>query len=103
MAKLVTKITLGVDVAKDQLVVCNWQTEKITYLPNQLGEIKAWLKSFHSPLRIAIEPTSHYHMRFVTEAYDSPTYLGDETVDGADRTCRQGDRIRVGDFELREY
>ena len=68
MAKLVTKITLGVDVAKDQLVVCNWQTKEITYLPNQPSEIKAWLKSFHGPLRIAIEPTSHYHMCFVTEA-----------------------------------
>ena len=68
MAKLVTKITLGVDVAKDQLVVCNWQTEEITYLPNQPGEIKDWLKSFHDPLRIAIEPTSHYHMSFVAEA-----------------------------------
>ena len=68
MAKLVTKITLGVDVAKDQLVVCNWQTEEITYLPNQPDEIKVWLKFFHSPLRIAIEPTSHYHMSFVAEA-----------------------------------
>ena len=68
MAKLVTKSTLGVDVAKDQLVVYNWQTEEITYLSNQLGEIKPWLKSFHGPLRIAIEPTSHYHMCFVAEA-----------------------------------
>ena len=68
MAKLVKKITLGVDVAKDQLVVYNWQTEETTYLPNQPSAIKAWLKSFHGPLRIAIEPTSHYHMSFVTEA-----------------------------------
>jgi transposase len=68
VANLVSKITLGVDVAKDQLVVCNWQTEEITYLPNQLGDIKAWLKSFHGPLRIAIEPTSHYHMSCVEEA-----------------------------------
>ena len=67
MAKIVTKITLGVDVAKDQLVVFNWQTEEITNLPNQLGDIKAWLKLFHGPLRIAIEPTSHYHMSFVAE------------------------------------
>jgi transposase len=68
VANLVSKITLGVDVAKDQLVVCNWQTEEITYLPNQPGDIKAWLKSFHGPLRIAIEPTSHYHMSCVEEA-----------------------------------
>ena len=68
MAKLVSKITLGIDVAKDQHVVFNWQTQETTTLPNQRNEIKAWLKSFSDPLQIAIEPTSHYHLMVVDEA-----------------------------------
>jgi len=68
VAKLVTKITLGIDVAKDQHVVFNWQTEATCSVPNQRTEIQAWLKSFHGPVRIAIEPTSHYHMAMVEAA-----------------------------------
>jgi transposase len=68
VAKLVTKITLGIDVAKDQLVVFNWQTEELTTLPNQYSDIRDWLKSFHVPVRIAIEPTSHYHLIVVEQA-----------------------------------
>ena len=69
MAKLVSKITLGIDVAKDQHVVFNWQTQEITELPNQPGEIKAWLESFSAPLQIAVEPTSNYHLEMVDEAH----------------------------------
>jgi transposase len=65
VAKHVTKITLGIDVAKDQLVVYHWQTEETCSVPNQPAEIRSWLKSFHQPLRIAIEPTSHYHTAMV--------------------------------------
>lgn len=68
MAKLVTKITLGIDVAKEQLVVYNWQTEETATLANQRSDIKAWLKMVHGPVRIAIEPTSHYHLIMVDEA-----------------------------------
>lgn len=68
MAKPVTKITLGIDVAKDQHVIYNWQTSQTTTLPNKLSDIKTWLKSFPGPVRIAIEPTSHYHLLMVDEA-----------------------------------
>ncbi len=68
MAKLVNKITLGVDVAKDQHVIYNWQTNQITDLPNELSDIKTWLRSFNGPVQIAIEPTSHYHLVMVEEA-----------------------------------
>ena len=68
MAKPVTKITLGIDVAKDQLVVHNWQTEETTTLANNRCDIKAWLKVIHGPVRIAIEPTSHYHLAMVNAA-----------------------------------
>ena len=68
MANQVAKITLGVDVAKDQHLVFNWQTQQTTRLPNQPGDIKAWLKTLHGPVRMAIEPTSHYHLVMVDEA-----------------------------------
>lgn len=68
MAKTVTKITLGIDVAKDELVIYNWQTNLITKLANKDSDIKVWLKSLYGPVRIAIEPTSHYHLVMVEEA-----------------------------------
>lgn len=69
MAKPVAKITLGIDVAKDQHVVCNWHTEETFSVPNQRSAIKTWLKSFPGPVQIAIEPTSHYHLMVVEEAH----------------------------------
>jgi transposase len=67
MAKLVSKITLGVDVAKDQHVVCNWNTEEIVTVPNQREEIRTMLQSFQGPIQIALEPTSTYHLVFIEE------------------------------------
>ncbi len=69
MSKLVSQITLGVDVSKDELVICAWDTEELTLLPNQGSTIKAWLKSLYGPVRIAIEPTSIYHLEFVEQAH----------------------------------
>lgn len=68
MANQVVKITLGVDVAKDQHLIYNWQTQQNIRLPNQRSDIKAWLKTLHGPVRLAIEPTSHYHLVMVDEA-----------------------------------
>lgn len=68
MAKHVAKITLGIDVAKDECVVCGWETDEILALPNQQGPIEAYLRSFSGPVQIAIEPTSHYHMTWVEAA-----------------------------------
>lgn len=68
MANQVAKITLGIDVAKDQHVIYNWQSQQTTRLPNQRSGIKAWLQSLHGPVRMAIEPTSHYHLVMVDEA-----------------------------------
>ena len=68
MANNVTKITLGIDASKDQHVIYNWQAGQTTKLPNQPADIKVWLKTLHGPVRIAIEPTSHYHLTMVDEA-----------------------------------
>ena len=68
MAKRVSKITLGVDVAKDECVVCDWHTDKILTLTNQKDCLKAWLQSLQGNVQLAIEPTSHYHLIVVEEA-----------------------------------
>ena len=69
MSKLVKQITLGIDVSKDELVICDWDTEELTVLENQDNTIKSWLKSLCGPVRIAIEPTSHYHLEVVEQAH----------------------------------
>lgn len=70
MAKPVDKITLGIDVAKDQLVIFQWDSEELITLTNQPAPIKAWLATLHGPVRIAIEPTSHYHLAVVEAALE---------------------------------
>ena len=69
MSKLVSQITLGIDVSKEELVICDWGTEEISTLENQASAIKSWLKSLYGPARIAIEPTSHYHLEVVEQAH----------------------------------
>ena len=69
MAIAVSKITLGIDVSKDELVVFNWDTEERATLENQPADIKAWLKSMYGPVRIAVEPTSSYHLELVEQAH----------------------------------
>jgi transposase len=68
VANTVKKITLGIDVAKDKHDIHNWQTDEITTLANERGDIKAWLRTLHGPVQVAIEPTSHYHLVMVEEA-----------------------------------
>jgi transposase len=69
VSKLVSQITLGIDVSKEELVICGWDTEEISTLENQASAIKAWLKALYGPARIAIEPTSHYHLEMVEQAH----------------------------------
>lgn len=68
MAKPVTQITLGIDVAKDELVIAEYATGKSTTLANQPSAIRSWLASLHGPVRMALEPTSHYHLVMADQA-----------------------------------
>ena len=69
MAKAVSKITLGVDVSKDELVICDWDTEQITHLANEAADIERYLRGLSGPVRIAIEPTSSYHLALFEQAH----------------------------------
>ncbi len=68
MAKPVDKITLGIDVAKDHLVICQWGVEALITLANQPADIAAWLATLCGPVRLAVEPTSSYHLAVVEAA-----------------------------------
>ena len=77
MAKTVLEITLGVDVSKDELVICDWQSEQIIHLANEAAEISQYLNALYGPVRLAIEPTSSYHLALVEQAHalDHTVYL----------------------------
>lgn len=68
MAKRVEQVTVGIDVSKAQLAVYHWERAEREEVANQREVVRAWLKGLHGPVRIAIEPTSTYHLAVVEEA-----------------------------------
>lgn len=68
MAKLTTPITLGIDVAKDTLAVYDWNGACFETLANERDVIQAYLCRLAGPVRLALEPTSHYHFAVVEVA-----------------------------------
>lgn len=69
MAKLVSEITLGIDVSKHELVIYNANTQALTRLENHAEAINHWLGTLSGPVRLAVEPTSHYHLALVEQAH----------------------------------
>ena len=70
MAKLTTPITLGIDVAKDTLAVYHWQAKCFAALPNEPASIRDYLCKLTGPVRLALEPTSHYHFATIDVALE---------------------------------
>ena len=68
MAKAVSDITLGVDVAKDELVIFCWEQGDYERVSNDAASIRAWLNRQPGPLRLAVESTSDYHLELVEQA-----------------------------------
>ena len=68
MAKPVTQITFGIDVAKDQLVIYHWQAQQYIEIENHPRAIRQWLQSLHGPVRLALEPTGNYHLAMMESA-----------------------------------
>lgn len=67
MAKAVTERTLGIDVAKAELVIYSWEDGESVTVSNDVASIRAWFESLGSPVRIALEPTSTYHLELVEQ------------------------------------
>ncbi|MFK8030115.1 MAG: IS110 family transposase [Gammaproteobacteria bacterium] len=68
MAKITEQIILGIDVAKSELVIFNWISKQRITLPNEAEAIRSWLRCFNGLVRMAVEPTSHYHRELVDQA-----------------------------------
>ena len=77
MAKPTQRITLGIDVSKDTLDCYNWQSGELVTLNNDRAAIVAYLKDLDGPIRVAVEPTSNYHLELLEAvlAADGQVYL----------------------------
>lgn len=68
MAKAVSEITLGIDVAKHELLVHCWEDGHTVTLGNDPRAIRHWLQTLDRPARLALEPTSTYHLELLEQA-----------------------------------
>src|SRR3546814_18311723 len=60
---------VGVDVAKDELVMYHAESDQLETIPNTKAAIKKWLKALSTQVDIAIEATNIYHLEFADLAH----------------------------------
>lgn len=68
MAMQVEPRTVGVDVAKDELVISIDGDTPFT-LENSPTAIRRWLRGLHGPLRLALESTGVFHLELACQAH----------------------------------
>lgn len=61
---------IGVDVAKDELVIYHAESDLLETIPNNKTAIKKWLKALPGKVAVAIEATNVYHLMFADLAYE---------------------------------
>lgn len=71
MRVLVSKPIVGVDVAKNELVIYHAERDVLETLANTKVAIKKWLKALSGNVAIAIEATNIYHVLFADLAYEA--------------------------------
>lgn len=69
MAQLGNERIVGVDVSKDCLDLYDWDTKRADCIANDRDAIDHWLARFSLPVRIAIEPTNHFHIELAERAH----------------------------------
>lgn len=69
MAKLTQSSIFGVDVSKQGLVIWDWLNERLLEIANEPQAIEAWLHGLSGPVRLAVEPTSSFHLELVEQAH----------------------------------
>jgi transposase len=67
----VSKPIVGVDVAKNELVIYHPELDLLETIPNNKAAIKKWLKALPGKVAIAIEATNIYHLEFADLAYEA--------------------------------
>jgi transposase len=81
-----SKPIVGVDVAKNELVIYHAELDLLEAIPNNKASINKWLKALSGPVAIAIEATNIYHLEFADLAYESGCVI-----------------YMVGGYELKHY
>jgi len=71
MPVLVSKPIVGVDVAKNELVIYQAELDLLEAIPNTKATIKQWLKELPETVAIAIEATNIYHLEFADLAFEA--------------------------------
>ena len=66
-----SKSIVGVDVAKNELVIYQFDGDLLEEIPNTKTSIKQWLKALSGTVAIAIEATNIYHLDFADLAYEA--------------------------------
>lgn len=77
---------VGVDVAKNELVIYQADSGLLEEIPNTKTSIKQWLKALPGTVAIAIEATNIYHLDFADLAYEAGCTI-----------------YMVGGYELKHY
>ena len=67
----VSKPIVGVDVAKNELVIYHAERDLLETIANTKAAIKKWLKALPGTVTIAIEATNIYHVLFADLAYEA--------------------------------
>lgn len=65
------KPIVGVDVAKNELMIYQAELDLLETLPNNKPAIKKWLKALPAPVDVAIESTNIYHLEFADLAHEA--------------------------------
>ena len=71
MSVSVSKPIVGVDVAKNELVIYQAELDLLETISNDKAAIKKWLKALPAPVDLAIESTNIYHLAFGDLAHEA--------------------------------
>lgn len=69
MAMHTTPPFIGIDVAKDELVICLWDQNELVAIPNTFTAIRRWLKTLSDLAHVAVEATGLYHVELIEQAH----------------------------------
>lgn len=69
MAMRVEPLSIGADVSKVELVICEGKDPALTRLDNTRQAVRAWLKTLPGEASIAVEATNTFHLTLLEEAH----------------------------------
>lgn len=70
-----SKPIVGVDVAKNELVIFHRESERLETIANTKAAIGKWLKAQPGPVNVAIEATNIFHVLFADMAYEAGSVI----------------------------